>query len=279
MNKTCIHTFVMSDFQRNVWSSSLATLTAEIVTLPICTTKTVYQSGLLNEHKERRPFRSIFSWRHPSDPQSAVGFIWQQNGWKGFYKASVPAVAAQVFATTSKYSLYQAFQNKNQHQTKSPDSFGFTLMARKMMIGLVTGTLVSVVTHPIDVCRIVLQNQQSIQTQLKSSPSWHQFFYRGYSKTLLKIGIGSAAFFPIYDLCKHHIESPFYSAFTSSVLSTCIMHPADYLKTIYAAGVKTPLTLDVLKKSYRGVTLNLMRIVPHFTIVMTCTEMLKNQLK
>ena len=80
----------MSSIDRVV-NSAIATGVAEIVTLPICTLKTVYQNT------------------------SSVSFvesakkIYITSGIKGFYKASVPAIMSQMFSTSSKYAFYRKF--------------------------------------------------------------------------------------------------------------------------------------------------------------------------
>lgn len=98
-------------------------------------------------------------------------------------------------------------------------------------------------------------------------------FYRGYSKTFAKKAIGSSLFYPIYDYSKTYFNNIFIASLVSAIISTIIMHPVDYLKTIHMC--------DNLKYSrnifyyYNGLSLNLLRIVPHFTIMMCCIEYFK----
>ncbi len=100
--------------------------------------------------------------------------------------------------------------------------------------------------------------------------------YRGYSKTFSKVLVGSALFFPLYDYGKQFFNNPIYASLFSSVVSTTIIHPIDYFKTRHIYG--SSLIYDFnLRTYYRGYTLNLARVCPHFVITMTLTEYLQKK--
>lgn len=104
-----------------------------------------------------------------------------------------------------------------------------------------------------------------------------RLFYRGYSKTFTKSSIGSVCFFPLFDLFNTYIENASLSAMCSAVISTSIMQPIDYMKTrhIYGQPFRSGWSL---RPYFKGLTLNLARVVPHFVITMTLIDWLKSRL-
>lgn len=102
-----------------------------------------------------------------------------------------------------------------------------------------------------------------------------KLLYRGYSKSFSKTCIGSSLFFPVYDYANNKFNSPLYASLFSAVISTLIIHPVDYLKTRHVYGL--PIYQGWHPSIYyKGLSLNLMRIVPHFMIVMTTIDYLNN---
>lgn len=219
--------------QNNLVASSVATGIAELATIPICTVKTNYQTRQTN---------SIIQ---------TVKNIYKYRGVKGFYSASIFAVPAQVISTSGKYTLYQ---------------LGRSYDIPRIPAGILSGLVVSSITHPIDFWRISYQR--------KEKPDYSKgirIFYRGYSKSITKVIVASSLFLPIYDFTKDRINHPFLASLTSAIISTMLIQPIDYIKTRNVAGVPwyqgpNPIIY------FRGCSLNLLRIVPHFTIVMTVTE-------
>jgi hypothetical protein len=143
----------------NLYISAFATFVAEYITLPICAVKTVFQT---------RNDVSIY--------QSAK-FIYDQNGIKGFYKASTPALAAQMVSTSSKFYLYRLLDKDNKS------------LPIKMKNGVIAGLCSSLITHPFDVVKTILQKQETIKSHYKVEGI--QFIYRGYLKTVAKVSIGN----------------------------------------------------------------------------------------
>ena len=224
---------------KNMWCAASATAIAEFMTLPICTVKTNFQNT--ENMNQRKPIPQV------------VSEIYRRGGIRTFYKASFPAIFGQMFSTTSKYVLYRYFENNRDYPIRN-----------KFINGMTAGLISSLATHPMDVARVYLQMGQSF-------PKAFAHYYRGYSKTILKIAISSSLFFPLYDTFKKRIENPTLSATASGVVATICMHPVDYLKTRHMAGLRlydgyNPMTY------YRGLTLNLLRIVPHFAITMSLID-------
>lgn len=228
----------------DITNSAIATIVAEIITLPICTFKTNYQNN------------STLSM------QQCLKNIYMKNGISGFYKASVPAIMSQTYSTSSKYFLFRFFENKNYPYTN------------KMINGIISGILTSLITHPIDNIKIHLQMNDSFMCKLRENG--FGLFYRGYSKSFGKTVISSSMFFPLYETLNEYFEKPVVSSMLTAIISTTIMQPLDFLKTRHIYGLSLYNGLN-LQHYYRGLSLNLMRIVPHFVITMTTIDFLNKK--
>ena len=218
--------------------SALAATVAEVSTLPICIVKTNYQNS--NTDSILKTIKRIYF----PDKAEVSG------GLRAFYRASVPSVASQVFSTSSKYVLYRYFGKYSDYT---------------VLNGLASGICSSLVCHPIDVIRV----HKQMNTPLPSMTT--KVLYRGYSKTFFKAALGSCLFFPLYDFYYKKTENSLIAGFGSAVTSTTIMQPMDYLKTRHMYGQKLYHGWNsyyTLKPYYKGLTLNLARIVPHFMITM-----------
>lgn len=229
---------------QNVYASAVATTCAEIATLPICTIKTNYQNSA------------------STSIQHTIRFIYKQHGIKGFYNASGWAISSQVLATTSKYTLYQSFKDMTNNS---------------IIAGASSGFVASSMTHPFDVLKIHYQMHTPFVPELKKYGP--MLFYRGYSKTMSKSVFSSLFFFPLYDFFRSRINvsndsiNASIAAFCSAIVSTTMMQPLDYMKTRQVYGLKFWSTN--VGDYFKGYTINLMRIVPHFVIVMTVIDFLK----
>jgi hypothetical protein len=237
----------------NIRSSILATSIAEIVTLPICTIKTNYQTNL--NYKSGR---------------EVVKNIWHEYGLKGFYNASFVAILSQTISTSTKFTFYKYFGSLR--QTKLND------IPNNILNGIASGSLSSIFVHPIDVWKIHWQTNDKLLPQLKNDGL--RILYRGYSKSLTKNIILTSIIFPTYDFYFYYIQNVLWSSFLSSITATCILQPIDYLKIRHITGKSLYLEnaglLDNMKYYYRGFHLNLTRVVPHFVMTMVLIEWFKN---
>ncbi len=242
-----------TDWKKNLLCSATATAVAEVVTLPICTLKTFVQNQPLGTSP------SILN---------CTKTIYRQHGFRGFIHGSSVATAGQIISTSSKYVLYRSLGTWEVNPWKEYRVFN----------GLVSGVLTTVITHPLDFVKVHWQMKTPIAPVLRKEGA--SVIYRGYSKTLSKVGLGSMLFFPIYDwLNKDFGWGQSAAAFGSAVMSTCIMQPVDYLKVRHLYHANTHLSWYVKKpwELYRGISLNLMRIVPHFCLVMVITETMRER--
>ena len=91
----------MTENKNVLYASAFGTLTAELLTLPICTIKTIYQNNPY--------FNTVETIKH----------IYKQNGYIGFFSASTPAIIAQVISTSSKYTFYQKIKEYRKTEKKT----------------------------------------------------------------------------------------------------------------------------------------------------------------
>ena len=221
----------------NISASIIATTIAEVVTIPICTIKTNYQNSNVGITK-------------------LVKNIYYNQGLLGFYRSFLISMSSQVLSTTLKYNGYQYFKTKINY---------------KPLAGLSAGIISSLITHPIDVVKVHLQMNQPIVPILKENGL--SLLGRGYSKSLAKVSVSSSCFFPIYDSLRDRYD-PITASFSSAVITTTLMQPIDYMKIRHIYGLKYFNGYNPLLY-FKGLNLNLMRVVPHFIITMNVIEMMK----
>jgi hypothetical protein len=224
----------------NLIPSIIGTLTAEILTIPICTVKTVYQNNLTLSIRD------------------TIHLIKKNSGYIGFIQASTPAIIGQIVSTSTKYSFYNYL--KNIRQTDSSNLLSNSING---MIGGIGGSLFS---HPIDVWKNYSQrNEKFPWKNLK-------LYYQGYSASIYKNLVLYSCLFPIYDYYKLKFNSIYISSVLTTVTVSMIIQPFDYYKTIKMAGYKQDIKLSNFT---RGFGLMLARSIPHFLITMVLTEKIK----
>lgn len=242
----------------NFIKSAIATTIAEILTIPQCTIKTNYLNieKLQNVNNKNPIFYSI---------PNVVKHIWKINGIGGFFKAGFYGIPSQIVSSSSKYIFYKKLDSYNIEYTRSE-------IINKIINGCFSGILSSVVTHPIEVAKINTQMNNSIFRLIKNNNL--MVFYKGFSKSLIKSAIGSSLFLPLFDIYNQHIQNPSLSAFLSAITAGTIMHPFDFLKTRHIGGLDWFVGYNILNY-YKGYTLSMMRLVPHFIIMMTTIDYLE----
>ena len=230
----------------NIINSSISTGIAEIATLPICTVKTNYQNTMSSNV-------SILN---------TIQTMYKNNGLKIFYSASVPAISSQILSTSSKFTIYKYLDTNN------------IITQNKLVNGFIAGILSSLMTHPIDVFKIHWQMRKSVVSEISKKNNLY-ILYRGYSKSFIKSSLSCSIFVPLYDTLRIHNENKIINSVVSASIATLIIHPIDYLKTQHIAGLPLYNGFNPINY-YRGLTLNMTRIVPHFVITMYCIEKLSN---
>lgn len=232
----------------NLIPSIIGTLSAEILTLPICTVKTVYQNN------SNLSIKDTFL------------LIKKNSGYWGFFQASTPAIIGQIVSTSTKYSFYNYL--KDLRQTNSSNLLDNSING---MIGGIGGSIFS---HPIDVWKNYLQRDQKFP--------WKNIkvYYQGYSASIYKNLVLYSCLFPIYDYYKLKFNSIYLSSILTSITVSIIIQPFDYYKTIKMSGYKFGSGFKNIKtvNFTRGFSLMLSRSIPHFLITMVITEKIKQLL-
>lgn len=233
--------------------SSIGTSVAEVLTLPICTIKTNYQTNL--------NYKSIID---------VTKDIYKSKGIYGFYNASLSAITAQVVSTSTKFTTYnyiKKFRNTQKHDIKN-----------NIINGAIGGMVASVFSHPFDVIKIHQQNQVKFLPQLNLHGP--MLFYRGYSKTLSKNIMLTAILFPFYDFYYSKTKNLYVASILSTITTTAIVQPIDYLKVRHISNQQLYWNFTDIRQSlryyYRGFHVNLMRVMPHFLITMYIIEKMKS---
>ena len=233
-------------------TSAIGTSLAELITLPICTVKTNYQTNL--------NYKSVF---HTTKD------IIHERGVFGFYNSFTRALLSQIVSMTTKFTFYNYIKEKR--NTSQGD------FKNNIINGMFGGVMSSIFVHPFDVGKIYKQNNLSFTKEFKNTGI--SFLYRGYSKTLIKSMALTSLIFPFYDFYKYKFDNLFVASTLSSISATCILHPLDYLKTRHISNQKLYIDFDhlpsLIKYYYRGLHINLSRTIPHFMITMFITEKVK----
>lgn len=228
----------------DIKSSIIGSCVAEIATLPICTIKTVRQTTGLSAI-------------------NSVKKIYNSHGWKSFYNASFPAVSAQIFSSTYKLTMFNYLKTK----------YNIVDSKKLIYIGIFTSLTCIFFTHPMDYFRIMLQNNNRIN--LKE-------IYRGFSPNICKAIIGGAMFLPLRETLKNNLPlvQSWKIGIVTAIISTIVMHPFDFFKTFMIgnfAGDNADANAKAkipFRNPYRGLSLNIARIVPHFVIMTEVADMI-----
>jgi uncharacterized membrane protein YeaQ/YmgE (transglycosylase-associated protein family) len=223
----------------NILSASCGAVIAEITTLPICTIKTNFQTNL-----------------HYKSMGNVIKHIYNSRGIMGFYGASFSSVISQSVSTATKFTAYNYLKTKR--QTESYD------IKNNFINGMIGGVIASAFSHPFDVIKIHQQNGLSFLSEFKQTGA--SILYRGYTKSFTKNILITSLVFPLYDFYKTKCDNTILASGLSAATTTIVIHPVDYLK-VRQIGKK--------EYYYRGVHLNLMRVIPHFIITMVATEYFK----
>lgn len=248
-------------------NSAIGTFIAEIVTQPVCITRT----RLINTNNyivDGKIVNGITT--------KIIKQLYLDQGILGFYRASTPAVLSQMLSTSLKYGIYS-----NLHT----ESF-----FEKIRNGILSGIFVVTVTNPIDVVKV---NMQMGVVGIINQP--FSFFYRGYDHALYKAIIGGALYFPLKEKLQEFTGNNVIASISSAIIAVTICQPIDWAKTRLMNGKTITTTchhfsngnvtnrikifLNNLRISYTGYTLCLARIVPSFTITMVVSDYLNGMKK
>lgn len=249
MKKTKKMTALEYNWKYNFFASVIGVFSAELVTTPICTLKTVFQT------ESKNTISSTFQK------------VCEQRGVLGLFRSFFVASSNQISSQSAKYTLYYQFQLSKTQEEKSN-------LVTKMKDSLKANVIVTFFSHPVDVTRIMIQRNESIKQQWKQF-GWKRFYF-GLDKSWLKMVVGATFYMPIYDYMIQNTQNPFLSSLVTATIATTIVHPFDYIKTLKMANKPIPWNLSLFHK---GLGLHYAKIIPHFVITMCVTEYIKNKIQ
>ena len=258
----------------NIFSSAIGTFVAEIVTLPICTLKTVYQNN--------PTFTILDTYKH-------IYYYGQSHNknysYRGFFQASSPAIISQIVSTSSKYSAYEFIKNiRNTNIIEDNTNIvgekdNKIILLNNSMNGIVGGLMGSIVTHPFDLWKNFVQRNESyihhLEKHNKNIKSLiTNGLYQGYTGSIAKNIVLYASLFPLLDYYQS-LTPHFWLASLGTTLSVSLLiQPFDYYKVVKMANVEG----KIIKNPFRGFSLLLARSIPHLFITMSLTKFLHNYL-
>lgn len=231
---------IENEFEKRMVATAISAGISELITIPVCTLKTVYQT------------------QHYNKIRDAMSHIYKSAGIKGYYSASPMAVISQVGSTTTKYSIYHAL--KTHRATRDND------ILNNSINGIVGGVVGGFLVHPIDVVKNYQQRNKSYIQDFKKIGV--RLIYRGHSQTIAKNIVLYSLLYPTYDFYKSKELSPFMASTLTTISTTGVLHPIDLCRVKMMAG-QSPFVNTKLKDYYKGISINLMRTMPHFVITMT----------
>lgn len=233
--------------------SSSTTVVAELITIPICTIKTIVQT---TETKNSIP--------------KIISYTYKSRGLKGFYAASLPASLSTAIALTAKYSFYEQIKKKRQNNISD--------LKNNLINGMLAASAASIFHHPFDVVKIHNQRGDKIKTIINRD-GIIKTFTRGYYGTVGR-NIMTSMTFPVYDYCKYQVTNndlPLIIApISSAIITTTLLQWVDFIRNNSLAGTSWFNHGNILKY-YNGYSLGLLRNVIHFTIFMTGIDFVKKR--
>lgn len=247
-------------------AASTGALVAELITIPICTVTTNYQTKI----------------NHAQSIRTYVSDIYRINGIKGFYNAGWAASCSQISSLAVKYTMYENIKRYRAVNGKISNSF-----FDNCINSVVSGWCASIFHHPFDVIKIHTQRKEIGNSEM---PAVRQIlkekgiintFKAGYTGTLTRNTL-TAIIFPLYDkykyvLKKHQVSHDnILAPILTSTTSTILLFPFMYIRNRQIAKKDWKHGWK-LKPYYRGFWLGMSRNVPHFTIWSLVADGIKNK--
>ena len=217
-------------------SAAIGGFVAEITTYPIKSLKNVFQT---NDHTLTKVIRDL--------------------GKRGFYRGTLPTFMSKGVSVALKYTLYQSLKVKISE--KIPNK---TLA--KVVSGATGGAIGVIFTQPMFVWMLCLQRGEVMKPQ---------YAFRGVIVNIFRTIPLYSMLFPLYDSYYVWTKDPFLSSLLTTMTTTTVLQPIEYIRTNHAAGrligLKTPI-----KTLYRGTGLAFIRNSAHLSITMILIENIKS---
>ncbi len=193
-------------------------------------------------------------------PQTAR-YVYNTHGWMGFFRAFPATIAYHMASASTKYTFYHVA--KRIRRTDDTDFFS------NRVKGVIGGVCGSVFTHPVDVIKNLKQRNENVRAIVRDNGAFT--LYRGFPTAVARTFMSYGLLYPTYDLYKNRLKGTRAESFVAPLAiftSTVAMQPLDYIKTRMIAKMPFNHGWNV-PAYYRGMTLQLLRVVPRFWITMS----------
>jgi hypothetical protein len=258
---------IKNSFKKNALSAGLASIPAELLTLPLCTIRLNYFSSVtVNEQGK------VF---HPQNLWHLTKEIHSKRGLHGFFNSSPLAIISQIVSGTSKYSIYEFLKMSfsSEKQNWMMNSF----------LGATSGVCGVSLTQPIDTLKVMRQycdgqvtrSYNSILKEVFSNPLK---LWRGSSASLTKNIILYSLLYPTYDMFRYiSDDNILVSSIITPIMITSVMQPIEFIRARIMTDKTWKLGWNPLIY-YKGYLLTSIRSVIHFSITMLFIEFLKKNI-
>ena len=247
---THIHVHENNKHLNNFIYTCIGTGIAEYITSPFCLLKT--KANMI----ENKKISNI----------DIAKQIYKEEGIISFWKSANIGSSQQMLTSGLKYTLYmQLIEND------------FNSVLSGCLAGIMTCSLV----YPIDYFKTRQQKERvsysSILSQIKINP---KIMYQGYSMSFLKSAWSGMFYFPLRQYIINKTDSNLAGSIISALISTTLTQPFDYLKTNminnnFNLGKFLMSDKFRIRHLFSGLSFNLCRVVPHFTITMFVIDTIK----
>jgi hypothetical protein len=232
-----------SFIERNyhVFGYTFGSVIAEIVTLPIYTTRTQY-----------------LTTKNISVKQTIL-HIYKNYGIIGFYNAIFSAVFARIMSSSLKFLIYNELKYCRGNTEQQ--------ILNNMINGCIAGISASFIVHPIDTFTNYLQRQKQINRTMLC----RKILYAGFQKTIIRNLVLYSILFPVFDYMKYLTYNNIgLSCITTSLISTLILQPVDFLRTRHMA---QQYNNPSFRSCYKGFYITYLANSLHFTISMSIANL------
>jgi hypothetical protein len=282
---------------KNLLYSTSSAAIAELCTLPIDTVKVYIQANNLPGSDRIKPL-------------TAVHTIYKNHGLNGFYRSWIPSTLRQTAYTGIRIGLYDNWLHNNNTNTNTNTDKSNIM---KPIMGGFTGLVSSLIASPFDFLKTKLQHQpQDVSKLVRTTYNDHgvRGFFNGWVQTSQRSVLISSLQLPIFFSLqesfdhkiskfksKHNVDisdntSMFMRTTSASIITsiivTGVVYPIDLAKSLIMTSnssnipSKTHHILARLAQTngivsfYRGISVSIMRSIPHFFITSITYEYLKN---
>lgn len=233
----------MEKNNKNTLYYLLGSCTAELVTNPIYTITTNYQTNN----------KSI---------KETIENIYKNNKILGFYNSAGYAMLSRLASSGVKYDVYQKM--KTHRNTQNDD------LINNMINSSISGCIGGIISHPIDVCINYVQRGEQITIGKN--------LFSGLPMTILRNFVLYSLLFSTYDFMKHKTNNTYYACLTTSLMTTTFMTPIEYTRANIMTG-KVNYKDIKFRCLYRGYAFNLTRNSLNFLITMSILENMKKKIE